>query len=546
MSLPSATYKAEWLPKVQLYRQRLADSIPKEYLLDDTKVPEDLDTVPFNAVSFLYNEKLLSEREFAITDLKCETLAAKIAASEYSSVEVLKAFTKRAVICHQLTHFATEFFFDQALERAAELDAYLERTGSTVGPFHGLPISLKDELHIRGKVMHLGNVSRVETVSETSHISARVLEELGAVFFVRTNIPQAMLFLDGVNNLTGRRTTNPINSTLTTGGSSSGEAVSATFRAAALSVGTDMGGSIRLPAAFSGCLGFKPTGKRIANGTGYNGQDAIQTTSGPMSKYPEDLQFFMKHYINDGKPWTKNASLVRVPWITGPASQKLLKVGIMYDDGVTRPLPAIERGLRFAAEKLDAAADVEVVEFFPIKPQELLELGLRFFSLDDGPAKLGVLAESNEPLFPMAQEAMNGGGKEFTASENRELTFTRDAIKDDFNNYMVEYKIDVILTAVHLNVATVPQKSTFSLYTLPFNVLDMPAVTIQTGLFQDPAVDVIKGERTGFRSDMEKTEWSGYNAETHRGAPIGVQLIGKRFYDEELLNAAIYFTSLFK
>lgn len=93
----------------------------------------------------------LSAREFELTEEDdVDVILAKLASSTWSSVELTAAYCKRATIAQQLTNCLTEVFFDSAMKRAAELDAILKSTGKTVGPLHGMVISLKDQVSIKG------------------------------------------------------------------------------------------------------------------------------------------------------------------------------------------------------------------------------------------------------------------------------------------------------------------------------------------------------------------------------------------------------------
>src|ERR1700753_3139631 len=117
----------------------------------------------------------------------------------------------------------TEIFFDQALSRAMALDKYYEENKRTVGPLHGLPISLKDSFNIKGVTTTVGYVSFAShPPAEFNSNLVDLLFSQGAVFYVKTNIPQTMMTVDCENPLFGR-TLNPRNLSLTAGGSTGGE-----------------------------------------------------------------------------------------------------------------------------------------------------------------------------------------------------------------------------------------------------------------------------------------------------------------------------------
>ncbi|KAG1717774.1 amidase signature domain-containing protein, partial [Suillus paluster] len=124
-------------------------SIPQDWLV--TPPP---DSTP-DVTSFLETGGLLNVREIEITNTSVDVLLERLASAEWTTVEVTTAFSRRAIVGHQLVNCLTEKFVDRALARAAELDGHL-KTGKVVGPLHGLPISLKDQLCIEGVEIIMG------------------------------------------------------------------------------------------------------------------------------------------------------------------------------------------------------------------------------------------------------------------------------------------------------------------------------------------------------------------------------------------------------
>lgn len=150
----------------------------------------------------------------------------------------------------------TEVFYDDALDRARQLDDLYAKTGKLQGPLHGLPISVKDSFNIKGHQSTVGYAKFLAIpVSKTNSPLIDMLLDAGAVLYVKTNIPQTMMTGDSENNIFGR-TLNPHNTLLTAGGSSGGEGALVSFRGSVLGVGTDIAGSIRIPALCCGIYGF--------------------------------------------------------------------------------------------------------------------------------------------------------------------------------------------------------------------------------------------------------------------------------------------------
>jgi amidase len=132
--------------------------------------------------------------------------------------------------------------FDEAIHRACELDEHLERTGKPIGPLHGLPISVKEHIYLKGSPHTAGCIAWADDVAEEDALIVRVLREAGAVFHVKTTNPQGLMALETVSNIYGR-TTNPHNRFLSPGGSSGGEGALIAMRGSVLGIGTDMGQS---------------------------------------------------------------------------------------------------------------------------------------------------------------------------------------------------------------------------------------------------------------------------------------------------------------
>jgi amidase len=111
------------------------------------------------------------------------------------------------------TNCALEFFPELALSRAKELDDHLQKSGKTVGPLHGLPISLKDQFRVKGLETCMGYVAWIGKYDTTNSVLVDLLLKAGAVFYVKTSVPQSLMVCETVNNVIGR-TVNPRASSL--------------------------------------------------------------------------------------------------------------------------------------------------------------------------------------------------------------------------------------------------------------------------------------------------------------------------------------------
>lgn len=537
----SEKYNSEYVPKLEKYRKALNDAILPEYSTDLPAPATQLAEEQFNAVKYLKDKKLLTDEEFEITDSTAAFIASKIAKGEWTSVQVFKAFAKRATIAHQFTNCALDIFTEEGLERAQYLDDYFKKNGKTIGILHGLPISLKEQMNYKGRITHGGYVSKIDNIPETDAITTSLLKSLGAVFFVRTNQPQTLMHLDGGNNFIGHSRC-PFNLGLSSGGSSSGEGSIVAFGGTPIGIGSDIGGSIRGPAAFSGCVGLRPTTNRFSKLGGISsgaGQESVPAVEGPLTRSVDDVDFIMDAYINHGTPWIPDCTTLPMPWRKVPKPEpKSLKIAIMYDDGIVRPTPPIARGLKIVVEKLKAAG-VEVIEFEPIKTHLARDTICKMYNCDGNYMQRKLLSDSGEPLMKLTKWALNNGdgSRVYDVAENRKLNIIRDDLKQAYTDYLVKNNVDVILSPAYNNVAPKHGEVYNWSYTSLYNLIDLPSLVFQTGLFQDPAVDKWDADFSldDCRSPLERLELGGYDPTKFVGAPIGLQLAGRRYCDEEVV-----------
>ena len=223
----------------EMLDHRAATLAAVDPLIPDLPPGEDL---PLNVTSM--PAQLLPEAVVSITSLPPETLLARLATGDLSSVGVTKAFLQRAGLASNLTNCLTELLPQRALARATDLDAHLAKTGHPIGPLHGLPISVKEHIGMRDLDLNAGFVAWVGNVSHSDAQILKLLWKAGAVFYARTTQPQTLMHLECSSNLYGV-TVNPFNRGLTSGGSSGGEGALLGLRGSCLGIGTDIGGSIR-------------------------------------------------------------------------------------------------------------------------------------------------------------------------------------------------------------------------------------------------------------------------------------------------------------
>lgn len=181
--------------------------------------------------------------------------------------------------------------------------------------------------------------------------------------------------------LNNPRTLNPLRRSLSAGGSSGGEGALVAFGGTPLGVGTDLGGSLRIPASAHGFFALRPSLGRFPTGgctSGLAGQEGVNSVNGenldlfhsctsennlsigPMARNFSDLNFFAKSVV-DASPWLVDSKALPIPWRTISLPPRL-KFGIIMDDGIVAPTPPVQRALKFTCEKLRAAGH-ELIEW---------------------------------------------------------------------------------------------------------------------------------------------------------------------------------------
>ncbi|EGR34573.1 hypothetical protein IMG5_006590 [Ichthyophthirius multifiliis] len=227
---------------------------------------------------------------------------------EITSVDLVNIFSQRAQQIGQELNIITELNYTEAIQLAIQCDELRQKNPENIKNLHlfGIPISIKETLEQKGFVCTIGCVSRInDEPSKEDGFNISLLKKQGAIPFIRTNIPQLAMTSESYNRLYGR-VQNPWNIQKSAGGSSGGEGAAIAARISPLGIGSDIGGSIRIPAAYCGVYGFKFTSNRgLSKGHTYltdflNGQQAILLSVGPIGKSVDDLILVMKCF-NDQK-----------------------------------------------------------------------------------------------------------------------------------------------------------------------------------------------------------------------------------------------------
>lgn len=283
-------------------------------------------------------------------------LARAIRSRELTSREVVEAHIARIRRVNPTINALVKDRFEDALREARVAD---EKTTSAhpddLPPFHGIPFTAKDALRAAGMPNTSGLWARRDVVATEDATAVRRLKEAGAIFLGVTNISELCMWMESSNKVWGR-TNNPYDPTRTAGGSSGGEGALVGAGGSVLGLGSDVGGSIRMPAFFNGVFGHKPTGGLVPNTGHYPPAERLHqryVTTGPIVRRAEDLMPFLRVVAGPDGVEEHNVE----PKLADPSSIDLSKVTawVVPDNGLFKVDRRMADAQRRAASALEAA-----------------------------------------------------------------------------------------------------------------------------------------------------------------------------------------------
>jgi Asp-tRNA(Asn)/Glu-tRNA(Gln) amidotransferase A subunit family amidase len=440
-----------------------------------------------------------------LVEQSLETMARLIREREVSPVEVAQAHLERISALNPALNAIVTLAPD-VLERAKEAEAAVIR-GDEVGSLHGVPVTIKDTIETAGLRSTSGSIIRQDYVPKTDAPAVARLKAAGAIVLGKTNAAEMAMDYTADNPVFGH-TNHPLNPELTPGGSSGGEAVAIATCMSPGGIGSDLAGSVRIPAHFCGICGLKPTTGRVLGELQFppsTGPYSLGAVIGPMARTVGDLLLLLGALSRDpfGRE-SQDLRGVRVAWYT--------------DDDVAPVTEETANAVRVAAQALSGAG-LRVEERRPPHVERGNELWLKMFS-----------RASVVQLRKVYKGRENEGGsfvswRLSTADQTPPPTLDeyianwmeRDRLREELLEWME--MIPLILAPVgstpaypHNTLKVTVGDATFGTfrafsYAQTFNVFDLPVVTIPAG-------------------------------KSNEGLPIGVQIAGPPFAEEMVLQAA--------
>jgi fatty acid amide hydrolase len=318
-----------------------------------------------------------------LRDMSAREIAALVARRELAAVEVVEHFVARLNAVNGKLNAVAVDLTETARKAAADLDAALAR-GEKPGPLAGLPVTIKECFDLAGTASTFGLPARRDVIENTDDPHVAALRAAGAIPLAKTNVPQLLIYTESDNPLYGR-TNNPWDLERSCGGSSGGEAALIAAGASALGLGNDIGGSLRIPAAFCGIAAIRPTAGRAPDHCAHGlpiGQRAIVSQAGPMARHVEDLTLGLNVLDRARDPLADPGPPLGDPAIV---DVKRLRFARFIDDGEFAVAPAARRAVEEAAQMLTAAG-ATAVEWQPPELATASDLFFACMSADRGRA----------------------------------------------------------------------------------------------------------------------------------------------------------------
>jgi Asp-tRNA(Asn)/Glu-tRNA(Gln) amidotransferase A subunit family amidase len=449
-----------------------------------------------------------------LTSLSALAMAAAVRCREISPMELVEAHLARIERLNPALNAFVQL--DERARQDAKLSELVVRDSNALGPLHGVPISIKSSIDVAGLRCEAGTKLRAGYVAQQDAPLVARLRAAGAIILGVTNTPELLMAWETDNLLYGR-TNNPWDLSRTAGGSSGGEAAAIAACCSAGGVGSDGGGSIRVPAHFTGICGLKPTPGRIPS-TGHFpnsvGPFALLGVVGPMARNIADLQtlFSVMQGPDDGDP-----SFAPVPLRSVQLSD-IPQVGYFEDDGRTPVTPETQAAVRAAASGLERAG-VKVNAFRPQRLEEARQLWWKFFGVA-GAMLLGpMLAGHEQELSPILKEFRQWTAAEpaHTADTLLQTWIERDMVRADILAQMRDFPI--LLCPVAAIPAFRHGEREWSVEGTTVNYLDAWSYCEWFNLLGFPAAVVPVGR-------------------SPEGLPVGVQIVGRPWEEEAVLAVA--------
>jgi len=449
----------------------------------------------------------------SLHDLSAADMLAGFRSQQFSPSEVLDDLLSHIAVWEP--HLKALYAFDpDGARAAAKTSTERWHKGEPAGSLDGVPVTIKDNVATKGVPVPLGAASVKLTPAPSDAPPAARLREAGAIIFSKTTMPDYGMLSSGLSSF-HPLTRNPWDVSKNPGGSSAGAGAAGAAGYGPLHVGTDIGGSIRLPASWCGLVGLKPSFGRVPIDPTYLGRVA-----GPMTRTVDDAALMMCVLAKPDRRDSMCLPPDSLAWKTLEKSPRKLRLGLMLRLEAGDPLQKEVREVAIKAAKAFEAAGAVVTEVDGFMTREMLDGLDRFWRArmwDD----LQKLPEDERGrvlpyIHQWAEAATRLSGLDVFRGYNVTMAMRSAAAKlfGEIDYLISPVSPGVKFPAEFASPVNDPAKPFEHIcYTVPWNMAENPAISVNAGYDKD-------------------------------GFPIGVQIVGRRFDDIGVLGMAKVFEQL--
>ncbi|CAI5441505.1 unnamed protein product [Caenorhabditis angaria] len=458
-----------------------------------------------------------------------------IASREISSTELIEAYIHRIEQVNETINAVVLKLFDSAREKAKKVDEFIQKNDDAEisqkikqQPLFGVPFTIKDALEVEGEIITCGIFSRKDQKCERSAEAVIRMQNAGGILLAVTNVPEVCMWVEAVNTVYGR-SKNPYDTRRMTGGSSGGEGALLGAAGSVIGLGSDIGGSIRMPSFFNGIFGLKPTpgviplSGHVPEPTGYKEQ---MLRIGPMCRFAEDLPLLLR--ILSGEENVAKLNLdepvarkkLRIFYLEGISENPVLEP--LSDDmryALKRSVKLLERKYDLVAQRIELPLAKNVMEYFSLSMKQDTtdpEFNKMMLCLKGTKGEVNCYSEmvkficgnSKHTLAAIITGILDSHDP-FSEQQKKELLYKRDRLKRQITELLGN---DGVLlfpswpTTAKFHNEPICAPFNFC-YTALWNVLAVPVVQCPLGLDK-------------------------------HGVPLGVQVIGNPLTDRNLIAVA--------
>lgn len=524
-----------------------------------------------------YKGSITLERIEEISYLTAEELLAKIKQRSITSREACLAYCIKCATIGKELNLICDVDFESAIQQAEDADKKIAEVSDfdkELPYYFGLPLTIKENIPIKGLISTLGAYKFAKRVGERDGYIVRKMKELGAIVLCITNVPQTLFSYEANNRIYGNAQ-NPWNRERTTGGSSGGDAGLLASHCSALSIGSDIGGSIRGPSSLCGVYGFKPSNFRLSSqdaykfGGGYHtGWKPFIGSLGPIARSMDDIISFCNNLFGTFNEDTQiiQKAFSKDDFENGLVSSydptKKIKIAFAINNKFVEPMGEIKDTLRNIKKSFEEKG-YEVVDIdLPALFENVYTMALKTFGPVFGYFREALRGEDPLYFFDYIMQAYEDSPisyfirkqyyrfkgeyrllnaleifREGRKTKNNCLEYIKantflDIYKEEFYTYMKKNKIDAIIAPTFPTPAYKIGKSEHTLllahYTFYQNILNLVGGTVPIKLCENPT----------YESEVEDyfTRKIRDTLEGAKGLPISVQVNTMPYQEERCLK----------